>query len=551
MLERGHTLRFYTSSLWRDLSSRGSLLASWLHQGHGLGTRQTASISALGQRLLSLRQGDATLAVEMARGKFNFPGIMISAKPAQVFASLQPVQNWETNLYDLQWLQHFCTSDQELHRMVARPLILKWGNLRKTNWHCKTIFRSLISLSLASHFLVGARPSSFSEPLFSLVEDHIRLVAGTRARTAEQQLLQAVSLLYAGLAFRFPPAFREVANSKFNAVINQVVLPDGGHISRNPYDLLECLLDLIPIKLAMINGREAVPNALSAAIERMLPMLRMLSHGDQGLGFFQGFGSGQTNQISAVLEHDKCQGRPLMLAPHSGFGRISHGSGVLLMDLGRPQKCNGTLAFEFSDGNHRLFTNCGMPVTASAAWQSAAADIAAHNTMEIVGFSQGTINRPKAEAINSPRGTLISCRNEISTRHSTIAHDRNVFLAQNGRDLRGEDQIIFKGKSATRNLDFVIRFHLHPAVKASAVRKGANIVLLLPNKFAWQFSASGGALTLEESVFLGDERGPRKSQQIVIRGNTASTDTVKWALKRVKKSVGADNSQEESLLLPF
>ena len=31
------------------------------------------------------------------------------------------------------------------------------------------------------------------------------------------------------------------------------------------------------------------------------------------------------------------------------------------MDTGIPDECNSPLAIEFSDGPHRIFSNCGMP----------------------------------------------------------------------------------------------------------------------------------------------------------------------------------------------
>jgi len=77
------------------------------------------------------------------------------------------------------------------------------------------------------------------------------------------------------------------------------------------------------------------------------------------------------------------------------------------------------------------------------------------------------------------------------------------------------------------------------------------IVIMLANKTAWQFSARGGTMSLEESVFLGDDLGPRKTQQIVIRGTADNAEPVKWALRRVEKSAAAGNDAVEMPRLPF
>jgi uncharacterized heparinase superfamily protein len=373
-----------------------------------------------------------------------------------------------------------------------------------------------------------------------------------RPTSSSDSFWQAVALQYASLAFCGSEPLREHANGKLCTVINDVILPDGGHVSRNPQALLEVLLNMIPIRDAMMAKREAVPQTLSAAFERMFPMLRMLSHGDRGLGNFQGAGVTDMACIKTILEHDTIAGRPLLSAPHSGYCRISHRSGLLIMDTGLPMECASPLAIEFSDGPHRIFSNCGMPASASAAWRRAAADIAAHNTVEVATFESGVQNVPDAEVMSSPQGSLIRCTNNIAGKMGAVSHIRSIFLSHTGTDLRGEDQIFpAASNNPARHFDFTIRFHLHPGVKATFNRKGTRIVIMLANRTAWQFMARGGAVSLEDSVFLGDALGPRKTQQIVVRGSTEVASPVNWALRRVEKSSTAADDLAEMPQLPF
>ena len=381
------------------------------------------------------------MAQDMARGKFSFAGAAVTGRPVDVFDATPPSPQWATALHNLSWLQHFVTGGHELHRIVARSLVLKWGEQRSGFRTPMVCFQALISLASAAHFLLGPSPSSFGKPFYELVEKLIHRVLAMRPSTLGDNFWQAVALQYASLAFRGSETLRDQANAKLCTVINQVILPDGGHVSRNPQALLEVLLAVIPIRDAMVAKREAVPQALSAAIERMFPMLRMLSHGDRGLGNFQGAGATEMAGIKTLVEHDTIAGRPLLCAPHSGYCRLSHRSGLLIMDTGVPGECNSPLAIEFSDGPHRIFNNCGMPGSATEDWRRAAADIAAHNTVEIASFESGVKNSPAAEVITSPQGSLINGTNEISGRPGKVSHQRSVFLSQTGNDLRGEDRI--------------------------------------------------------------------------------------------------------------
>ncbi len=553
MRDHWATQHFDTPTYFQVLSGHGNTLKHWAAHGFGLRPPQRISISGLGTRLLALKPGDPTLAQDMARGKFSFAGATVAGRPVDVFDAAPPSPQWATALHNLSWLQHFVTGGHELHRIVARSLVLKWGEQRNVFRTPMVCFQALISLASAAHFLVGPSPSAFERSFYELAEKLVHRVLAMRPSTLGDCFWQAVALQYASLAFRGSETLRDQANAKLCAIINEVILPDGGHISRNPQALLEVLLAVIPIRDAMVAKREAVPKALGAAIERMFPMLRMLSHGDRGLGNFQGAGATEMAGIKTLVEHDTIAGRPLLAAPHSGYCRLSHRSGLLIMDTGVPGECNSPLAIEFSDGPHRIFSNCGMPGSATEDWRRAAADIAAHNTVEIAAYECGAKNRPAAEVITSPQGSLINSTNEISGKPGKICHHRSIFLSQTGNDLRGEDRISPAGPQniVSGPLDYTIRFHLHPGVKTTLTRKESRIVIMLPNKTAWQFNARGGTMSLEDSVFLGDALGPRKTQQIVIRGSTETAAGVNWALRRVEKSAAAPSDRVEMPQLPF
>ena len=139
-----------------------------------------------------------------------------------------------------------------------------------------------------------------------------------------------------------------------------------------------------------------------------------------------------------------------------------------------------------------------------------------------------------ADVVSSPQGTLVSGQNSIPGRSAKIAHERSVFLSQDGRDLRGEDRIVNLRApgSSLMPLQYLLRFHLHPTVKILPSSKGGQVLLALPNRTSWMFSCKGGSMAVEESVFLGGEFGPRRTQQIVIRGNTQNSASVIWALRR-------------------
>src|SRR5262249_51272127 len=85
-----------------------------------------------------------------------------------------------------------------------------------------------------------------------------------------------------------------------------------------------------------------------------------------------------------------------------------------------------------------------------------------------------------------------------------VVHQRMLVLADDGQRLDGEDLFTPTGDSAFPggHDQFAIRFHLHPAVKASRLTDSHGAMLMLPNKEVWTFSAYEDRIDLEESVYL-------------------------------------------------
>ena len=118
-----------------------------------------------------------------------------------------------------------------------------------------------------------------------------------------------------------------------------------------------------------------------------------------------------------------------------------------------------------------------------------------------------------------------------------IVHERTLMLAADGARLDGEDVFLdADGGVQVRNVqdEFAVRFHLHPAVKATRLTDGHGVMLMLPNKEVWTFSAHEDRAELEDSVYLAASEGPRKTTQIVIRGHARTASRVQWSLQQVQ-----------------
>jgi len=108
-----------------------------------------------------------------------------------------------------------------------------------------------------------------------------------------------------------------------------------------------------------------------------------------------------------------------------------------------------------------------------------------------------------------------------------LTYARELYLGADGDDLRGEDRLTGRSGAA-----FAVRFHLHPSVEVRLVQDGSAALLRLPSGLVWRLRATGAAMSLGESIYLGTGE-LKKSQQIVLSGTTdANGASVRWALRR-------------------
>ena len=115
-----------------------------------------------------------------------------------------------------------------------------------------------------------------------------------------------------------------------------------------------------------------------------------------------------------------------------------------------------------------------------------------------------------------------------------LIYTRELFLAADGGDLRGEDRL-----SGRPGATFAVRFHLHPSVQASLIEDEAAVVLRMPSGSVWRLRAAGAEMALGESIYLGSGEA-RKTQQVILTGTAApGGTTVRWALRREPREAAA------------
>jgi uncharacterized heparinase superfamily protein len=504
------------------------------------------------------RRGEAILA-----GNIEFAGETIR-RPTPAWFPPEANPEWLAQWHGFGWLDDLMAVGAAT-RDPARVLVQSWladgAVWQPVTWRPDVAATRILAWIVHFEELVGrdadrALRRAMLASIAAQVRHLARFAGSQPVGTARLRALKG--LIGGSVALGGPEQRIMRALRRLDGELASQILPDGGHLTRSPSVQLQVLRDLIDLRAVLRSAQLDTPAALTQAIERMAPMLRFFRHGDRRLALFNNACEEDADLVDLVLTRSESRGHAPPQAPDSGFQRLAAGKTLVVVDTGKKPPSGfdgaahaGMLSFELSHGRDRIIVNCGGYRGSKPAWRRLSRTTAAHsvlvvddtNSVEIL--ADGTMGRgPSAvtcERAEEDGHQWIAAAHDGYRRRHGVAYARELYLAADGDDLRGEDRLT--GRSGVA---FAVRFHLHPSVAAGLAADGSGAVLRLPSGAAWRLRALGAEMSLAESVYLGSGEA-RPTIQVVLAGSTGRDGaTVRWAIRREPASPKAKAVEAEA-----
>lgn len=544
-------------------SQRASLvqkLASWL-PSLPVAARPVDRLLIVPQ---DLRTADPSFWREVEHGQFGLAGSIAFLRGRSPFDIAPPNAAWERELHGFGWLRNLAAAGDGDARQAARRLASEWAirfsGRKGIAAEPAVAGRRLISwISHAALLLEGADAATY-ELLTSNLGRQIALLSASRRDAADgyPRLITLIALMFADLSVAGHQRQLKDVEPTLTAELSRQILPDGGHMSRNPGVLVEIMLDLLPLNQCFIARDRQAPTQLSEALTRIHAMLRFLRLGDGMLARFNGMSVPMAAALGTVLAYGDAAAPELNEARASGYARLARGRSIVVADVGSPpplavggEAQAGCLSFEMSAGARLVFVNGGMPGPAGADWYSAARASANHNTLCLSEQSSAKLvsyHRLKATAGTPPLrqpdnvdwhiedidgGVALEASHDGYQRRLGLLHSRRLLLSPDGTRLEGRDRLHGAKRKVRLKSDapFAIHFHLHPDVTCRLLSEPNGAELTLADGQRWCFKGEGAALTVEESVYFANSAGPRPALQIVLRGATFGDSEITWVIE--------------------
>jgi uncharacterized heparinase superfamily protein len=325
-------------------------------------------------------------------------------------------------------------------------------------------------------------------------------------------------------------------------------------MSRSPEGQVLLVDRLALLRAAYFAAKQTLPDALESAAAAALAALHGVTMGDGGLSSWQGGNPGDPARIAALVEGCGLRARPLRQARGWGYQRLSALGTILVMDSGPPPPAKmttgsaSTLAFELSDGGQRLVVNCGgpgrLPHALPGELVQALRTTAAHSTLTLADtnstaiLEDGSLGRGVTDVVierfEDNDSSRVQASHDGYARGFGLVHQRTIVLGNDGKEVRGNDQLLPRGRKKIREASpFAIRFHLAPGVEATATADGMGAILRPAGAPPWNFRCRGAMLAIEESLHVSGAGEVRPTLQLAIVGEVSALGgSTAWQFRR-------------------
>ncbi len=286
--------------------------------------------------------------------------------------------------------------------------------------------------------------------------------------------------------------------NSLSTLIQDQILPDGGHVSRSPLLHWRFLRDLIDIRTSLRSHLgasvqlEKAERTLQEYIQKMTPLLRFLRHGDGALASFDGalspFAHGlcigvTADSVDSVLTlTDAETTRPPQRAPDSGYERCASRNSIVLVNTypGASSNFNSPysndayrepglelLSVEWSFGRHRFIHKGDVVIQLSP------------NSKSAIDFKDNWVTNLDPQLLqlvikrhNKEGHNYIAFDSEYVDEGISFYWQRHIYLSPKGEELRGHDTF-----RISHDATIGVRFEMNPFFAIEG--EGEKIYLIL------------------------------------------------------------------------
>jgi uncharacterized heparinase superfamily protein len=521
--------------------ARGSLLSRLKHG------RQPLKLSAVPRDHV---QGDRQSGEALMKGHFIFGAENQSLKELD-FSAIGTGGALAEQLQGFSWLRDLAAAaSREKGARLAEAVIGRWllahGTKVDEAWAPHLWGERILFWAAYAPYILSSSDGGYRSALLNTLARGARHVEGNADKAAAglDRITAWCGVVAAGLLVQGGVPRVARGESGLARALASAQFDDGGLVSRSPFEQVVLVDRMGMLRACYQAAKQTIPDGIEAAAQASIAALHGVTMGDGALSSWQGCNPGEPARLIALIEGCGLRARPLRQPRGWGYHRMSALGTILVVDAAPPppQKIAergsaSTLAFELSDGGQRLVVNCGgpgpLPTELSDELVKGLRTTAAHSTLILADtnstniLADGTLGKGVEDVTIDRTEDNDSSRLEAThdgyVRAFGLVHKRSLMLGNDGKEVRGADQLIPKGRKKIREAAaYAARFHLAPGVEATITADGMGAILRSNAAPPWNFRCRGGNLAAEESLWVDGRGQARSTTQLVIVGEVSA-----------------------------
>ena len=469
-------------------------------------------------------------------------------------------QKEEEDLNSFFWLNLINRKNDGL---IIQQIITIWikNNIRykKKTWDNLSISKRVLAWILNADIILNNADRNFKQIFFnSIIMQINHLKKNLNYENDPVKKIEIISvIILSGLVFKEYNSNFETGIKVLKNTIEVFFDNDGCPINRNIYDLVQCSKFLVLIKECCRDAQEYIPDYLDDLVDKLIDSLHSLKTPTNNNPLFNGASEFKIDVYLEYLSGLEYKSKNTINKINDVY--IVRGKkNLLFLDLGSPPKKkysknyqSGPLSFEYFIDNNKIITNCGFGNKISKKAELISRLTSAQSTLclndsSVVKFERNNlINDAFGVAITSTFKVFDVNINDtdnfvtLSAKHNAYKdnfnyiHHRIIKIDKINNNLFGEDNLISVNENKKPLNIYSIRFHLYPGVSAVQTMGKNSILIQVEKNKSLIFTANGGDLTLEKSIFLGRNQ-IINNFCITISGslNNNEDKNITWELKR-------------------
>jgi len=465
-------------------------------------------------------------------------------------------------LHGFSWLRDLAASaSREKGARLAEAIAGRWliahGSRPDEAWAPDLWGERIFFWTAYAPYILSSRDAGYRSALLNTLARGARYLDANadRAQPGLPRITAWGGALVAALTLQGAHKRLSQAESGLMRALASAQFEDGGLMTRSPQEQMLLVDRLGLVRAAYFAAKQALPDALENAASAALAALHGVTMGDGTLSSWQGGNPGDQAKLAALVEGCGLRARPLRQARGWGYQRLSALGTIIVVDAAPPPPqrmaatgCASTLALEISDGTQRLVVNCGgpgaVPTELSDDLVQALRSTAAHSTLTL-GDSNSTAILPDGtlgkgvtdvavERSEDNDCSRIEASHDGYVKGFGLVHQRRLSLGNDGKEVRGEDRLIARGRRRIReSASYAIRFHMAPGVEATVTADGMGALLRSQGAPPWNFRCRGAMLQVEESLFIDGQGRAMPTLQLVVVGEVSAIGgEIAWQFRR-------------------